>query len=161
MVVKCDIYGILSALGRPVGNVTSSVSVIATIEEALAGPLHRHAQRTVTAVPRVDHELGRLVHDAAVQTGADCVHSLRIAFLQARQEVGLSQEWRPAERHEQQVLADLRGREIHEESILGIYNVRFEAIARWTCDRDRQIHRLNVVRQEFDVKLLKGIHRGR
>lgn len=104
---------------------------------------------------RVDHELCRRVHDTTVKAGADRVYSLWITFLQARQEIGLSQEGRSTECHEQQVLADLRGREIHKESILGIYNVCFETIAGWTCDRDRQIHRLNVVREEFDVKLLK------
>lgn len=157
--IKCDIYCIVSALGGPIRDIACSVAVISTIQQALQWTLDLNSDLAEACRLRQNLKLARLIHDAALQPRPESADFVRIAFAETRELLG--QQRRSANCHEQQVLAHLGGREIHEKSFIRIYNVRLEARSGRRCDNDRQIRHFNILRGDNQVKLLQAIHGGR
>lgn len=74
LVVEGDVDAVLAQLGGQVGDGAGAVAVVPTVDGRLARPLHRHAEPALAGAARVDREIGRPIHHAALQTRAVRLH---------------------------------------------------------------------------------------
>lgn len=137
--IECYIHTIVPSLGGQVGHIAGAVAIVATIDGRLAGPLDGDAQAALASASRVDHKLSRLANNTTLQSGTKSVYLVGIAAREALQPKGTWRNWCAAKANAQQILAQLRGRKVDQESLRRRYDVRLNTIPRGTGDRHRQI----------------------
>lgn len=133
------VHTIVPSLGGQVGHIAGSVAVVATIDGRLAGPLDGDAQTALPSTTCIDHKLSRLTDNTTLQARTKGVYLVGIAAREALQSKGAWRNWCAAKANTQQILAQLRGRKVHQKSLRRGYDVGLNTISRRTGDRHGQI----------------------
>ena len=159
LLVERDIDTVIADLGRQVSDGARAVAVVAAIDGSLAWALDGDAEVTLASATGVDHELGRLVHHPVGEARPGSTHLLRVGAVHAGQSVRLVRYRLAAETDRQQVLAELRGREIDQVTLVGRDHVGLDAIPRRSRDRHLKVRRPARFLGQY-AELLQAVHRS-
>lgn len=137
--IECYIHTIVPSLGGQVGHIAGAVAIVPTIDGRLAGPLDGDAQAALASTTCIDHKLSWLANNTTLQSGTEGVYLVGITAREALQPKGTWRYRCAAKANAQQILAQLCGRKVDQESLRRRYDVGLNTISRRTGDRHGQI----------------------
>ena len=160
LLVERDINPIVADLGRQIGDGTSPVAIVATINRCFARSFDRDAEITLASAASVDHKFRRFIYYSVRQTCTSGSYLFWIGTVHARQSIRLIRYRFTAETNSQEIFAQLGGREIHEVAFADRHHVRLDTVTRGRGYRHLKV-RWFARAFRYHEELLQAVHRSR